>query len=283
MVCKNRAGKNQGFTLVELLVVISIIAILLAVLMPALGKARAQAQAVVCSSNVKTWGSIYDVYVSENSGNFPEYGDSSNSYSISDLASTYFRKDLNGANKAMMCTVAEVIPKRGNNPAVVNGLSHELGGTRYCWWLDMLSDSDVGKKGGYGENLWIRRLVPGKNTDSIIDSYNRKTWKKAEAVTQTSKVPIIFDCKWIGIWPENSDAAKIKALPTTETIFYNDRPVGNCLTIRASVMRRHQGGLMAVFADYSVRKFKPEALFQMNWYRGSVPADIGDKIAWVNW
>jgi prepilin-type N-terminal cleavage/methylation domain-containing protein len=60
--------RNKAFTLVELLVVISIIAMLLAVLMPALSKARAAARWVVCGSNLKQWGYTLQGYSTENSG-----------------------------------------------------------------------------------------------------------------------------------------------------------------------------------------------------------------------
>jgi prepilin-type N-terminal cleavage/methylation domain-containing protein len=57
-----------GFTLVELLVVISIIALLLAVLLPALSKAREQARFVVCKSRLKEFGLALNLYSTSNNG-----------------------------------------------------------------------------------------------------------------------------------------------------------------------------------------------------------------------
>ena len=73
--CKKRPLRcSGGFTLVELLVVIGVIALLIGLLLPVIGRVRAQANRAVCLSNIKQLGQAILMYCNDNDEYFPTCG-----------------------------------------------------------------------------------------------------------------------------------------------------------------------------------------------------------------
>ena len=87
----------KAFTLIELLVVVSIIALLVSILMPALARAREQAKQVLCATNLHSVGQAFYIYAAQNNDWIPLHRDNFQLHDISYKTSNFIID--NGGNK----------------------------------------------------------------------------------------------------------------------------------------------------------------------------------------
>jgi prepilin-type N-terminal cleavage/methylation domain-containing protein/prepilin-type processing-associated H-X9-DG protein len=93
------AGR-RGFTLVELLVVIGIIAVLISLLLPALNRARMAALNIKCQSNLKQVLLAMRIYASDNKDSIPGSGWTSSRFLYSDPSNDVLGSNANGTYSA---------------------------------------------------------------------------------------------------------------------------------------------------------------------------------------
>ena len=268
---------KKAFTLIELLVVIAIIALLLSVLLPALKKAKQQAQTVICKSNLKQWGVVFNMYLQDYEEKFQRGWGASTSESNwwMDSAVTYY-DDVDEirycptATKVRYLTNGDPGPGEGKQPFTAWG--HRPG------FLNPETDH-----GSYGINGWLE-----DNQSEMTDARKKCFWRKATSITNGSNVPVLTDAQWIDAWPEPHD----KPLDTREEIWDNDTLFGTDSTGQNHMGRflqdRHNKRQNVLFADSSVETVGLKQLWTFKWHRefdtgGAWTTAKGRKPTWPGW
>ena len=249
MVGKEIVMKRRAFTLVELLVVISIIALLLAILMPSLGKARKQAQGVVCQTNLKQWGLAFRMYAQDYNGRlFPGFTSSAN-----DTCSDWWYSKLWKYAKSegiRFCPLA-----RKYNPGT---RPYAIGSTFEAWGPYEFTENETltGKfaYSSYGMNSWVCNPPNGVNPYGY-DS--RNFWRNMD-VKGASSVPLILDAAFYGAYPDVKD----RPLQNPSAYAYADSA-----TIRTFCIDRHNGTVNGIFLDLSSKKVGLKELWKLKWHR----------------
>ena len=280
----HKQKNKSGFTLVELLVVISIIALLVSILMPALGKARAQARDVVCKANLKQWALCKDLYLTENDDRFWS-GFGGSLWWMSAM-----RPYMDDIDEIRCCPTAvkQVSnidgtpgPGFGKAPFAAWGQSTYLGSTEAP-----VEDGDSGQGkswddyGSYGANGWLENFnSKSENTKGDLRDVGFKPlfWNKGANIRQASTVPFMTDAQWVDFYP-NTVHPTGSAPPLTENEYWGSGYLSP--QFPRLVQNRHGGKQNVAFADSSVRSARMRELWQLKW---NSKWDLGLEVPFYDW
>jgi hypothetical protein len=231
--------------LIELLVVISITALLMGILLPVLGTVRKQSKVIICQSNLKQWGFIFLIYANDNNANMLA---KSNEWPV---VLQPLRDNSKGVNCCPLAT--KPVSEGGRHPfaAFVEGTRFPggtWGTTDYSYY-------------SYGINGWICN-PPSEVTVNSFGLPTANNWRRID-VTGANNVPLLLDSMWIDSYPDTTN------IPSPfDGDEYGSGPMGS-KQMRFFSINRHDGFVNGLFLDFSVRKIGLKELWKLKWHRNS--------------
>ena len=154
----------RAFTLIELLVVISIIALLVGILLPALGAARRSAQRTVCKSNLRQFGILATAFATDNKGVLPRCfspNDSGGAVAVLDRINADTDQTVPNEDQTLFGTQWKTLVGYGINLEMVTDPEFYNDDPAFIETSGTTSSSGSPGSGTWGDNVNMRYMYMG--------------------------------------------------------------------------------------------------------------------------
>jgi prepilin-type N-terminal cleavage/methylation domain-containing protein/prepilin-type processing-associated H-X9-DG protein len=247
---------GRGFSLVEVLVVIGIIAVLLAILLPAIGKARQQSETTVCLSNTRQLVLGYTIYLSDRHYKNPGF--------LFTGTSSWFTEFRNGVN---------LVPKVYLCPATHGAVAANYGTATQSWTLSLKDENNlpIYLTGSYGFNAWWLTWEPiGLGGDRYSGGPAERHLTSASG--NSSLIPVFADATWVDGWPRGEDPPPPN-LVTGDHDRQGTQMAPNENMLGRFTIARHGRKTNVAFVDGHSDTLPLDDLKRLKWHEGFVYTD----------
>ena len=293
--------RPSGFTLVELMVVIAIIALLVSILIPVVGRARRQSRNVACLANLRSLHTALIGFVNQNKHSV-DYSPVSltNATDPRNVRSkTWEGALLPMYNDDRVRTCAEAV-EPADKPI---GGATRAHGTKQAPTAAMTLINDKYSYGSYGINGFLYyqdpaqpaatraglthvQLPPGKAQKDLW--FDDITTLDGGAVNLPAgivpppgfggagTVPAFGDCNDLDSWPMSIDGIKYDPTPSKGgyTTGTGDTKPARGDSLGRFCLDRHPSGVNIVFLDGHARTVPLRELWQLRWNKSFVPVSV---------